>query len=216
MSGPRAILWDWDNTLIDGWAAIAHALNVVFVNWNMPTWSISETRARVRGSLRDTFPDMFGPSWPEAGKLFYSTFSQDHLQHLAPMPGAKAALAATTAWPQGVVSNKAGDPLRAEVEHLGWTANFGAIIGAGDAAEDKPAAAPILLALERMGITPDRSVWYCGDTAIDMQAARAAGCTAVLIGDASHDAAIPDLCFVDLFTFMLHLRRLASGDGAAT
>ena len=61
-----------------------------------------------------------------------------HLHHVAPMPGAAEALAAGAAWPQGVVSNKAGRFLRAEVTHLGWAGHFGAVVGAGDASADKP------------------------------------------------------------------------------
>ena len=64
------------------------------------------------------------------------------------MPGAVEALTAGAAWPQGVVSNKAGRYLRAEVAHLGWAAHFGAVVGAGDAAADKPDPAPIHLALQ--------------------------------------------------------------------
>ena len=67
------------------------------------------------------------------------------------MPGAADALAAGAAWPQGVVSNKAGRYLRAEVTHLGWAPHFGAVVGAGDASADKPDPAPILLALDRLG-----------------------------------------------------------------
>ena len=73
------------------------------------------------------------------------------------------------------MSNKAGKFLRAEVTHLGWAGHFGAVVGAGDASADKPDPAPILLALDRLGRTADRSVWYLGDTALDMAAARAAG-----------------------------------------
>ena len=88
------------------------------------------------------------------------------------------------------MSNKAGTYLRAEVAHLGWAAHFGAVVGAGDAAADKPDPAPIRIALQRLGRPADASVWYLGDTALDMRAARAAGCTAVLIGDAAHDVAL--------------------------
>ena len=115
------------------------------------------------------------------------------------MPGAADALTAGAAWPQGVVSNKTGRYLRAEVAHLGWAAHFGAVVGAGDASADKPDPAPIRLALDRLGACGGPSVWYLGDTALDMQAARAAGVTAVLIGDASHDGGVdraaPDLHF---------------------
>ena len=36
-------------------------------------------------------------------------------------------------------------------------------------------AAPILMALAQLGVPAGRSVWYLGDTALDMVAARAAG-----------------------------------------
>jgi phosphoglycolate phosphatase len=216
---PTILLYDWDNTLADGWAGIAAALNAVFSAFAMPHWSAADTRARVRVSLRDSFPVMFGASWERARDIFYATLEAQHLAHVAPMPGAAEALVAGAAWPQGVVSNKAGKFLRAEVAHLGWAGHFGAVIGAGDAAADKPDAAPILLALDLMGRAADRSVWYLGDTALDMDAARAAGVTAVLVGDASHDGGIdrarPDLHFPSALDLAARLRALAR-EGIAT
>jgi phosphoglycolate phosphatase len=114
-----------------------------------------------------------------------------------------------------VVSNKTGKFLRAEVAHLGWEAYFGAVVGAGDAAADKPDPAPIHLALDRLGAVAGRSVWYLGDTALDMQAARAAGVTAVLVGDASHDGGVdraaPDLHFPSAHAVAARLGMLAIG-----
>lgn len=197
MIRPAALLYDWDDTLADGWAGITAALNAAFAAHGMPDWTVEQTRARARRSLREAFPDLFGPSWERARDIFYAELHACHLAHLRPKPGAAAALAAGARWPQAVVSNKAGDVLRREVLHLGWRDHFGAVIGAGDAAADKPDAAPLLLALERIGVRPSPDVWYIGDTALDMQAARAAGCTAVLLGDAAHDGgltrAAPDL-----------------------
>ena len=216
---PSILLYDWDDTLADGWGGIAAALNAVFSAFAMPHWSAADTRARVRVSLRDSFPVMFGAEWERARDIFYATLEAQHLAHVAPMPGAAEALAAGAAWPQGVVSNKAGKFLRAEVAHLGWAGHFGAVIGAGDAAADKPDAAPILLALDLMGRAADRSVWYLGDTALDMDAARAAGVTAVLVGDASHDGGIdrarPDLHFPSALDLAARLRALAR-EGIAT
>lgn len=209
---PSVLLFDWDNTLVDGWAAITAALNAVFAAHAMPAWSAADTRARVRGSLRDTFPGMFGEAWRGARDLFYATLADQHLDHLRPMPGAVEALAAAAPWPQGVVSNKTGKFLRAEVAHLGWAPHFASVVGAGDARADKPDAAPILLALEAIGRPADRSVWYLGDTALDMRTARAAGCTAVLIGDAGHDGGIahagPDLHFADAHSLAAQLSAL--------
>ncbi len=210
---PSVVLWDWDNTLVDAWAGIAAAMNAALGTFGLPPWTVHQTRARARLSLREAFPALFGPDWQRARDVFYQVLSAGHLAHVAPMPGAAAALEAAAIWPQGVVSNKNPEYLRAGATHLGWHARFGAIIGAGDAAADKPAAAPILLALSRLGLPAGREVWYAGDTATDMLAARAAGVTAVLVGDAADDggvaAADPDLQFSDAYSLAERLRMLA-------
>jgi phosphoglycolate phosphatase len=214
MNAPAAILWDWDNTLVDGWAAIEAGLNATFRAFAMPEWDRATVLARVRGSLRDTFPGMFGAEWERARDIFYAEVSARHLHVLNPMPGAADALAAAArVGPQAVVSNKQGPLLRAEAAHLGWDRHFGALVGAGDAARDKPDAAPLLMALGALGIGASDAVWYVGDTALDMQAARAAGCRAVLLGDAAHDGgmatAAPDVAFADGHALAAHLLSLA-------
>jgi phosphoglycolate phosphatase len=194
---PTVLLFDWDNTLVDGWVGITAALNAAFDAFEKPRWTVIETKNRVRVALRESFPVMFGDAWERARDIFYDAFRSDHLANVTPMPGAAEALLAGAAWPRGVVSNKAGKYLRAEVVHLGWSPHFTAVIGAGDASADKPSPEPILMALKEMGFSPGREVWYLGDTALDMQAARAAGVTAVLVGDAAHDGGVelasPDL-----------------------
>jgi phosphoglycolate phosphatase len=210
---PSVLLYDWDNTLIDGWAGITAAMNVVFAEFGHPLWTKQDTKNRVRVSLRESFPVMFGDKWEHARNLFYGSLTGQHLNHVAPMPGAEAMLEAGAAWPQGVVSNKAGEFLRREVTHLGWARFFGPVVGAGDAAADKPDPAPLLLALRQLGHNPGASVWYMGDTALDMQAARAAGATAVLLGDAEHDGGVeraaPDIHFPSALDLCTRLRDLA-------
>jgi len=202
-TAPRAILWDWDNTLVDGWAAIAAGLNAALRAHGQPEWTLEEVRGRVRRSLRESFPEMFGDSWERARDIFYAEVRARHLAVLRPMPGAAAAIEAAAAkrLPQGVISNKQGPLLRAEAAHLGWAGHFGALLGAGDAEADKPDPAPFRMALATLGQEAGPAVWYVGDTALDMQAARAAGCTAVLLGDAAHDGGVanaaPDRAFRD-------------------
>ena len=212
-SRPTVLLYDWDNTLVDGWAGITAALNAAFEAFGHPLWGVDDTRSRVRVALRESFPVMFGDRWEAARDIFYSTFAEQHLQHVTAMPGIQAVLQAGEAWPQGVVSNKAGAFLRREVAHLGWGRFFGPVIGAGDADRDKPDPAPLHLALAQMGRPAGVSVWYVGDTALDMQAARAAGVTAVLLGNADHDGGVeqaaPDLHFPTAHNLCLRLRYLA-------
>ena len=187
---PTAIVFDWDNTLVDAWAGIVAALNEVFGQFALPPWTVEEGRRRIRGSMRDSFPPLFGERWQEAVAAFAPAMARVHLEHVSMLPGTAAMLDVARAWPLGIVSNKAGAFLRREVEHLGWQGRFSAVIGAGDCAADKPHPAPVWHALAMIGVQPGPSVWYVGDTALDMQTARAAGCTAVLLGDAAHDGGL--------------------------
>jgi phosphoglycolate phosphatase len=184
LTPPVAVLFDWDNTLVDNWNTIHGALNAARRAFGMPPWSFEEAMLRIRKSARDSFPEMFGQDWEAAQKIFYDTFAETHLQSLSVKPGAVELLSrlARAAKYLGVVSNKRGDLLRKEAEHLGWTGYFGRLVGAGDADRDKPEPDPIHLALRNSGHTVGPAVWYVGDAAIDMQCALAAGCTPVLVG----------------------------------
>ena len=217
---PSAIVWDWDNTLVDGWAAIAAGLNAAFAAFGLPPWSVEEVRARVRRSLRESFPEVFSADWERARDIFYAEVRARHLGVLSPMPGAAEALRAGAALtPMAVNSNKQGPLLRAEAAHLGWAGMFRGLVGAGDAEADKPDPAPMRLALAACGVPAGPAVWYVGDTALDMQAARAVGCAAVLVGNAEHDGgvanAMPDARFADGYALAEHLRRLAKGPAPA-
>jgi len=183
---PRAILFDWDNTLVDSWATIHEALNFLMRAMAVPEWSLAETKARVRLSLRESFPLHFGDRWEAARDIYLDRFREIHLDRLTPLPGRAAMLRAIAGQGiyLGVVSNKTGDVLRREVAHLGWSGMFGSIVGAGDAPLDKPACEPVHLALAPSGIAAGEEVWFVGDTAVDMECARNSGCVGVLLGEA--------------------------------
>lgn len=197
---PRAILFDWDNTLVDNWPVITAALNETFQAMGHPRrWSVDEARARVVRSLRDSFPPLFGPRWEEARDYFYAAFEARHLEALTPLPGAQDLLVQLSGMqvPAALVSNKTGRFLRAEVAHLGWGGFFIAQIGAQDAERDKPDPAPVHLALAGTGIAPGPDVWFVGDTAADMDCARASGCRAVLVWADPNDGLAPDVAVPD-------------------
>jgi phosphoglycolate phosphatase len=181
---PRAVLFDWDNTLVDNWPTIHDALNATLAAMGHPTWSLAETRARVRASLRDSFPVMFGERWEEARDIFYRRFEARHIETLVPLPGARELLNALHGRGVylGVVSNKTGRYLRKEAAALDWERYLTRLVGAQDAVHDKPDRAPIDLALAPAGLAAGPAVWFVGDTAMDMRCAHAAGCTAILVG----------------------------------
>lgn len=181
---PRAVLYDWDNTLVDNWGTVRAALNHALVSFDLPPWSEEEARIRIKQSLRDSFPRIFGERWTEARDLFYGYFEAHHLDHLQPVPGAESLLqvVADLGIYQAVVSNKTGRFLRSEADRLGWTRYFGRLVGAQDAPFDKPHHAPVHMALEPAGIGPGPDVWFVGDADIDMECAHGAGLVPVLIG----------------------------------
>ena len=187
LSLPRAVLFDWDNTLVDSWGTIHEALNQTFPVMGTPLWSLGEVKQRVRQSLRDSFPRLFGDSWEQARALYLANFEALHLDRLAPMPGAAQLIHALHGADiyLGVVSNKTGRLVRREVAALGWEPYFRRVVGAGDATADKPARAPVDLALEGSSVIAMKAVWFVGDTDIDMACAINSGCVPVWIGPPS-------------------------------
>ena len=188
MQSPRAVLFDWDNTLVNTWPTIVECYRDTFNALGQTPWTADEVKARAHGSLRDVFPGLFGERAGHAEKVFYETFYRIHLERLEPLPGAETLLARCqeAGCYVAVVSNKVGDNLRAELRHLGWDRWISAAVGARDCARDKPAPDPIYRALDGTGIAPDHAVWMVGDTPADLKCAHAAGVLPVLCGEAEH------------------------------
>ena len=204
ISPPQAIIFDWDNTLVDTWATIHAALAVTFEAMGMTPWTLEETRARVRYSMRESFPKLFGDRWEDAVRTFHAAFERLHLEHLTPIPGAPEMLLVLSERDilLGVVSNKTGSYLRAESAHLGWDEYFYAVVGAGDAAHDKPAIDPLLMVLDGSQIAPGDTVWFVGDAGIDMEIAYSANCIPVLLRDD-----LPEIVEFEEFQPKVHIRR---------
>jgi len=182
-SKPKAVIFDWDNTLVDSWAIIHDALNITFAAYEKPLWSIKETRDRVRGSMRDSFPGIFGDEWTKAAETFYQRYEDIHETGTEPLEGVVNLFEAL----QGqdiylaVVSNKTGRLLRKESTYLGWDKYFTHIIGAGDAERDKPAPDPVIMALADSGFQAGPDVWFVGDADVDLECAIGLGCVPILV-----------------------------------
>lgn len=198
---PGAIVFDWDNTLVDTWPVIHESLSITLEAMGHEPWTFEETRQRVRRSLRDAFPGLFGDRWEEARRIFYAAFERVHIDRLRPIENASELLEflSSTGVHLVVLSNKTGAYLRAEAAHLGWTGYFDSLIGAGDAVQDKPAPESLQLALARAPVGPGSKVWIVGDAGIDMEIAHKTGCLPVLLhrdaGDSEFAAWPPAHCF---------------------
>lgn len=185
LTKPRAILFDWDNTLVNTWPLIHTALNMTLRHMDHPEWTYERVKSDVKKSMRDSFPEMFGERWKEAAKHYQESYRSIHLDQIAPLTGA-AEMLGHIARPEvfvGIVSNKMGATLRKELAHLGWEHFFDVAIGASDAARDKPHPEPVQLALKDSSIPPAADVWFIGDSGIDLEVAKNTGCTPILFGD---------------------------------
>lgn len=176
VTGPRAIIFDWDGVLVQSLgfiknaflATIQHIKPLVPVDIeNLPTFS-----------LRTYFPEIFGERAKEAEKIFYEYVETHHLQALQTTPGASELLAFlhVSSCPLFVVSNKRGELLRKEVDYLNWKEYFIGVLGAGDCAEDKPSRVPVDKALGLVGLQPSQDIWFVGDSVVDGECAAQSGC----------------------------------------
>ncbi|MBN9543539.1 MAG: HAD family hydrolase [Alphaproteobacteria bacterium] len=186
MHKPKAVLFDWDNTIADTWPVIYKALHKTFEDFGLIPWSFEETKLRVAKSMRDSFPELFGRDRLEEAMLAYrrnyNAFSHD----LYPIfDGARELLAhlQNEGIYTAVVSNKTGAILRHETDSLDMTKLFNKVIGSLDAKRDKPFPDPVYLALDGSNIEPSQEVWFIGDSHVDVDCAYNTNCFPVFFGD---------------------------------
>jgi phosphoglycolate phosphatase len=182
---PKAILFDWDNTLMDSWPVIHAAMSHCFAQMGKTPWTLEEVKIKVAHSMRDEFPKLFGDRWQEAGKHYQEGYLAIHCDRLQPFSGAKETVEQIqqAGIYQAVVSNKKGPTLRKEADHLGWKDYFHALVGADDAEFDKPHPSHAEMALQPFTASFDgQEVWFVGDNAVDMEIAKNSGFTAVFYG----------------------------------
>ena len=107
---PRAILFDWDNTLVDSWPCIHTAMSATLTAMDQTPWTMEETKRRVALSLRNAFPPLFGDRWEEARDIYFHHYAANHKTSVVPLPGAAEMLTALDVMGvrMAVVSNKTG------------------------------------------------------------------------------------------------------------
>ncbi len=189
LTPPKAVLFDWDNTLVDTWPVIHQALNATLRFMEHPEWSMERVRRDVQHSMRDAFPALFGDRWEIAADRYQQEYKAIHMQALKPLESAEETL--KTLQKQklyvALVSNKRGPTLRKESEALGWEPYFSAHIGSQDAEADKPDAAPAHMALIGAPVKEGSEIWFVGDSGVDLECAARIGATPILYGDVETD-----------------------------
>ena len=187
---PRAVFFDWDGTLVDTLVFLEGAHDHILKTLGM--------EAQEKGWFTDYFGQprdfiykgIYTDQRVEAQRLFEEYVQANHIGPLQPMDGAQEMLQLLQDHniPMGIVTNKIQEFVAPESTHFGWDHYFKTIVGAGEASEDKPSAAPLLLAIERAELDMDISdIWYVGDTRADMGCAKNAGAKMVYLEYLSRD-----------------------------
>jgi HAD superfamily hydrolase (TIGR01509 family) len=177
-NGFRAVLFDWDGTLVDSAQRTYGCYVKVF-----SAYGIEFDRAAFE---RTYSPDWYRTyeevglareHWPEADARWISCYETEPSRLL---PGASEALArlARAGFAQGLVSSGDGSRVRREIRALGLDRYFAAVVCGGETARRKPDPEPLLLALERLDVPPAAAA-YVGDSPEDVAMARSAGSFAV-------------------------------------
>ena len=70
---PKAIVFDWDNTLVDTWPLIQHSIDTTMTSMGREPWGLERVRDNVHKSMRESFPEIFGSDWEKAGEIYKNT-----------------------------------------------------------------------------------------------------------------------------------------------
>ncbi len=189
----KAIIFDWDGTLVDTCDMILNAHNHVREHYKLPLWTMDNFLGEASKSTRENYPKIYKDESDNAQKLLYNFFEDKHLDFLEPINDAKKQLDRLEKLniPMGIVSNKKHHLLLKEINHLNWENYFQTAIGAGHAEKDKPDSAPLNLAIKN--INPElknNEILYIGDTETDLLTAKNTQCDVALIPS---DKPRPDL-----------------------
>lgn len=211
---PQAVLFDWDNTLVNNWPVSFYAVNKMLQHYNLPAVSMGDLKNRPGRSAREAFPEVFGDLWKEASDFYYESYREVHLDMLEPLPDAERILMHLQKMniPIGIVSNKRSDNLRKEITHLGWDAYFRNVVGSYDTPHDKPSPEPVYHALKNFDLEVGPHIWFVGDNEVDILTAKNAQLTGIFINDSDHIDKLKDshpetVCLNNLMNLIQYLEK---------
>jgi len=183
---PKAILFDWDETLAETRTAVVNAMEHTLALYKKEPWNITKQKYRdTTKSLKENFPNFFGNKYKQAYENYLEYYTQCGINKIQPTPGAIDFLYHCTQHNIEIyiISNKEKTLLLKEVKHCFPDIHFNNILGNGDAPKNKPAPDPVFTALATATYQINKdNVWLIGDSKQDTSCAIAANIQPLLIG----------------------------------
>ena len=187
----RAIVFDLDGTLIDGYDAIHAALAHALERLGVPVPGRARVREMVGHGLESLLEQAVGSAHAAEGvRLFRAFYPRVAVSGSRLLPGVKDALEALSAegFALAVASNKPPLFSRMILEAKGVAERFAAIVGPDAAHPPKPNPAMLEPLFAAMASSPAETVCV-GDMEVDVEFARAGGCRAVVVPTGSRSEA---------------------------
>lgn len=186
----KAILFDLDGTLVDTAPDLAAATDYALDRAGRPPIGLESVRSMVGDGARALLDKGFRASGGLPDPDIFETAFQDFLvfygRHIAetsrPFPGVATCLAALAEqdYALAVCTNKPESLSRSLLDQLGLSGFFGAVVGGDSLLVRKPDPGHIRGTLDRLGADFSWAAMV-GDSANDVNAARAAGLPCVVV-----------------------------------
>jgi phosphoglycolate phosphatase len=185
----RAILFDFDGTLADSYAAITASVNHVRAHHELPPFTETQVRGLVGNGLLQLMKDIVpGGNPDDDAKLYHEHHPTVMFDYTQLLPGVAQALADLHAASVklAVCSNKPVAITRMLLDAMLISRLFDAALGPEDAGKPKPDPAMVDVALKKLGVSKSESL-FVGDMPVDVETARNAGLTVWVLPTGSSD-----------------------------
>jgi HAD superfamily hydrolase (TIGR01509 family) len=174
----QGVLFDWDGTLLNSYAADTAAYLAMFAKMQIP-WGVSELEQHYSPNWYNVYRAANLPRvhWDAADQVWREHYAK-HRPRL--LPGARRVLAQLARrHALGLVTSGDRDRVHRQLREFKLWDRFAALVCSGDTRLRKPHPAPLRLALRLMGLRPSDTI-YVGDSPEDLQMARSAGVRAAI------------------------------------
>ena len=173
----RGVLFDFDGTLADSFAAITCSTNHVRESFGLPALSEESIRRYVGHGLENLL-EVLCPGFDT--ELAVSRYRAHHpgvmLEQTKLFPGVRETLVELNrhGYAMGVCSNKAAAFTRSLIDGLGLAQLLPVVLGPEDVGVPKPDPAMLIEGCRRLNVPLSEGL-YIGDMTVDVLAAKAAG-----------------------------------------